>query len=139
MTKKYEATSDIMAEVDAPAEMEVQAHYGELQWIFRIEVPQSPQLCLDKPQTLCLAAIKDCDTSYSKDGFWEFKTAGKLTIIDLSTIQCVVGQIYYRGKLSLTKAEIWPISTLETVVRSCVGTLQGKHSVVHLKMCMYCM
>ena len=60
MTKKYEATSDIMAEVDAPAEMEVQAHYGKLQWIFRIEVPQSPQLHLDKPQTLCLAAIKDC-------------------------------------------------------------------------------
>ena len=83
-----------MAEVDAPAEMEVQVHYGELQWIFRIEVPQSPQLHLDKLQTLFLAAVKDCDTSYSKDGFWEFKTAGKLTIINLGTIQCVVGQIY---------------------------------------------
>ena len=43
--KKYEATSDIMAEVEnAPAEMEVWTYFGELQKIFRIEAPQSPQL-----------------------------------------------------------------------------------------------
>lgn len=97
--EKYEATSDIMAESEgAPAEMEVRTHYGELQQIFRIEVPQSPQLHLDQPQTLFLAAVKDCDTSLSADGFWEFKSAGKLTVIDLGTIQCVVGRINDRGK-----------------------------------------
>ena len=41
--KKYEATSDIMVEVEnTPAEMEVQTYFGEFQKIFRIEVPQSP-------------------------------------------------------------------------------------------------
>jgi hypothetical protein len=98
-SKKYEATSDIMAESeDAPAVMEVRTHYGELQQIFRVRVPQSSQLHLDQPQTLYLAAIKDCDTSFSEDGFWEFKTAGKLTVVDLGTIQCTVGRIYDRGK-----------------------------------------
>ena len=97
--KKYEATSDIMAEVqNAPAEMEVQTYFGEIQKIFRIEVPQSPQLCLDQPETLFLAAVKDCDATFSEDGFWEFKTAGKLVVIDIGTIQCVVGRIYDRGK-----------------------------------------
>lgn len=97
--KKYEATSDAMAESeDAPAEMEVRTHFGELQQIFRIEVPQSPHLHLDHPQTLFLAAIKDCDASFSEDGFWEFKTAGKLTVVDLGTIQCVVGRVYDQGK-----------------------------------------
>ena len=99
MTKKYEATCDIMAESeDAPAEMEVQTHFGELQQIFSIKVPQSSQLCLDEPQTLFLAAVKECDASFSEDGFWEFSTARKLTVIDLGTIQCVVGRIYDQGK-----------------------------------------
>ena len=41
--KMYEATSDIMVEVEnTPAEMEVQTYFGEFQKIFRIEVPQSP-------------------------------------------------------------------------------------------------
>ena len=83
---------------DAPAEMEVRTFYGELQQIFKIEVPRSSQLRLNQPQTLFLAAIKDCDASFNENGFWEFKSAGKLTVIDLGTIQCVVGRIYDRGK-----------------------------------------
>jgi hypothetical protein len=83
---------------DAPPEMEVRTHFGELQQIFRIEVPRSPQLHLNQPQKLFLAAVKDCDASFSEDGFWEFKTIGKLTVVDLGTIQCVVGRIYDRGK-----------------------------------------
>jgi hypothetical protein len=88
-----------MAEMgDAPSEMEVRTHFGELQQIFRIEVPQSSQLYLTQPESLFLAAVKYCKASFSEDGFWELKTAGKLTVIDLGTIQCAIGRIYDRGK-----------------------------------------
>ena len=88
-----------MAELeDAPAEMEVRTHYGELQQIFKVEVPRSLKLHLDQPATLFLAAVKDCDATFSEDGFWQFKTTGKLTVIDLGTIQCVVGRVFDRGK-----------------------------------------
>lgn len=97
--RKYEATSDIMAEFeDAPAEMEVHTYFGELQQVFSIRVPQSSQLHLDKPETLFLAAVKECDASFNEHGFWEFSAAGKLAVIDLGTIQCVVGRIYDQGK-----------------------------------------
>ena len=47
--------SDVMAEVgNGPAEMEVQMYFGECQKIFRIEIPQSPQLCCDPPETAAL-------------------------------------------------------------------------------------
>ena len=99
MINKYEATSDVMAELEnAPAEMEVQTYFGELQQIFSIKVPQSSQLHLNEPQTLFLASIKECDALFNEDGFWEFSSAGKLVVIDLGTIQCVVGRIYDRGK-----------------------------------------
>lgn len=83
---------------DAPAEMEVRTYFGELQQIFSIKVPQSPQLNLNEPETLFLAAVKECDASFSEDGFWEFSAARKLAVIDIGTIQCVVGRIYDRGK-----------------------------------------
>lgn len=88
-----------MAEFEGvPAVMEVQTYFGELQQIFSIKVPPSPQLHLTKPDTLFLAAVKDCDASMNEDGFWEFLTTGKLVVIDLGTIQCAVGRIHDRGK-----------------------------------------
>jgi len=99
MVTQYEATYDAMAELeDAPAEMEVRTYFGQLLQIFSIKVPQSPQLHLDKPETLFLAAVKECDASYSKDGFWEFSATNKLAVIDIGTIQCTVGRIYDQGK-----------------------------------------
>jgi len=78
--------------------MEVRTYFGELQQIFSIKVPQSSQLHLDEPETLFLAAVKECDVCFSEDGFWEFSTARKLVVVDLGTIQCVVGRIYDQGK-----------------------------------------
>lgn len=99
MMTKYEATYDAMAEFeDAPAEMEVRTYFGELQQIFSIKIPPSPQLHLDKPETLILAAVKECDASYSEDGFWEFSNTNKLAVIDIGTIQCAIGRIHDQGK-----------------------------------------
>jgi len=99
MVPKYEATYDAMAELeDVPAEMEVRTYFGQLQQIFSIKVPQSPQLHLDKPETLYLAAIRECDASYSEDGFGEFLATNKLAVIDIGTIQCAVGRIYDQEK-----------------------------------------
>jgi hypothetical protein len=97
--RKYEATSDHMAQFeDMPAEMEVHTYFGELQQIFSIKLPKSSQLNLNEPQTLFLAAVKECNASFNQGGFWEFSAAGRLVVIDLGTIQCAVGRVKDRGK-----------------------------------------
>ena len=99
ITSKYEATADVMAELaDAPPEMEVWTYFGELQQIFSIMVPQSSQLHLNEPGRLFLATVKECNTSFNKDGFWEFTAPRKLAVIDIGTIQCAVGWIFDQGK-----------------------------------------
>ena len=72
--------------------------FGELQRIIKIDVPATPQLNLEEPQTLFFAIIKQCNATQSREGFWEYAALGGLEAVDLGLVQCVVGRVFDRGK-----------------------------------------
>jgi len=78
--------------------MVLQTFFGELQQVIKIDVPATPQLNLKEPQTLFFAIIKQCNATQSKEGFWEYTTLGRLEVVNIGLIQCVVGRILDRGK-----------------------------------------
>ena len=80
------------------ADMVLETFFGELQRIVKINVPATPQLSLKEPQTLFFAIIKQCNATWSREGFWEYTVLGGLEAVDLGLVQCVVGRIFNRGK-----------------------------------------
>jgi len=78
--------------------MRVETFFGELQRIIKIDVPTTSKFNLKEPQTLFFAIVKQCGVIRSKEGFWEYTTLGGLGAVDIGLVQCVVGQIFDRGK-----------------------------------------
>ena len=77
--------------------MVLKTYFGELQRIVKINVPATPQLNLEEPQTLFFAIVKQCKAT-QKEGFWEYTVLGGLEAVDIGLIQCAVGRIFDRGK-----------------------------------------
>lgn len=78
--------------------MVLKSFFGELQRIVKITVPAASDLKLKEPQTLFYAIVRQCNANQSREGFWEYKELGGLEAVDIGLIQCVVGQIFDRGK-----------------------------------------
>ncbi|KAH9932674.1 Hsp70 protein-domain-containing protein, partial [Amylocystis lapponica] len=72
-----------------------QDFYGQLRRIFVLELPPSAELRTDEASTLLLAAIQSVKTQEASDVQQVFyKDDGALDVVDLASIQCVVGRVY---------------------------------------------
>ncbi|KAF9041439.1 hypothetical protein BJ165DRAFT_1530161 [Panaeolus papilionaceus] len=79
-----------------PEEMMEEYFFGRLLRTFVLDMPDAPE----RPQTLVLALVQQINARYDEDiGGFSYKEAdvGFKTdeIIDLHTIQCVVGRVYH--------------------------------------------
>jgi hypothetical protein len=65
---------------------------GQLKCILVLELPAATQLDLVEPMTLILALIQEVKAML-KDGIYFYKEFGVEEVVDLKTIQCVIGHI----------------------------------------------
>ena len=63
-------------------------------------MPAAPQLNLAEPTTVILALIQEVKATL-RDGIYTFKEFGTDEIVDLKTVQCVVGRVKDRGEWSI--------------------------------------
>lgn len=72
------------------------AFYGQLQNIFVVQLPASPELELDEPTTLILAGIQSCelDKQISALKMPLYSKMGRYEVVDMSCVQCLVGRVY---------------------------------------------
>jgi len=71
--------------------------FGQLKHILLLELPLAPRLNLAKPTTLILALIHKVKATLM-DGIYYYKDFGVEEVVDLNTVQCVVGRIKDRGE-----------------------------------------
>ena len=71
--------------------------FGQLKRILVLELLAAPQLGIAEPTTLILALIQEVKASL-KDGIYFYKEFGVEEVVDLKTVQCVVGRVKNRGK-----------------------------------------
>jgi hypothetical protein len=68
--------------------------FGQLKRILLVELPPAPQLDLTEPKTFILAVIQETKAML-KDGIHFYKDFGPEEVVDLKTVQCVVGRVKY--------------------------------------------
>jgi hypothetical protein len=78
-------------------EFELQIFFGQLQRIFVLELPSTSRLNLATPTTTILALIKNVKTTLI-DNVYYYKEFGVDEVVDLTTVQCVVGRIWDRDE-----------------------------------------
>jgi hypothetical protein len=66
--------------------------FGQLKLVLVLELPPAPQLNLTEPTTVILALIQEAKTEL-KDGIHFYKEFGAEEVVDLKTVQCVVGRV----------------------------------------------
>jgi hypothetical protein len=86
-----------------------QTFFGRLENILSFELPASAVLGLDQPQYVVFAVVKTCRLAQFEDENREsgelpidihyYSTWGSLDVVDLTTLQCVIGRIQI-GKLT---------------------------------------
>ena len=76
-------------------EFEVQNFFGQLQRILVLELPSTPRLNIAMPTTVILALIKNVKVTLT-DSVYYYKGFGADEVVDLTTVQCVVGRIWDR-------------------------------------------
>lgn len=68
--------------------------YGQLRHIFVVKLPATPELELEQPQTLILAAVTECKiTAHNDLDMHYYSTESPLQVVDMSSVQCLVGRI----------------------------------------------
>jgi hypothetical protein len=76
--------------------------YGQLQHIFVIEMPAARQLGVSNPEILILGAILTCNIEEHNDlDMHYYKTHGRTEVVDITTVQCLVGRIRDRGSWAI--------------------------------------
>jgi hypothetical protein len=73
-----------------------QTFFAELHRIIRLNIPASQDLHLPESEELLLAQVKTCKTEQDEFGHRKYSSLGGFEFIDLATIKCAVGRIYYR-------------------------------------------
>ncbi|KAJ7763802.1 hypothetical protein B0H16DRAFT_1718442 [Mycena metata] len=75
--------------------------YGELQNIFVVKLPPTPELQLPKETTLILAAVRVCTVTVKNDlDMHYYQKDGSVEVVDISSIQCLVGRLRTTDKKS---------------------------------------
>jgi hypothetical protein len=78
----------------------MQQFFGQLKRILVLEIPPTPELKLTTQTTIILAVIQNARTT-EKNGFYYYKDFGVDEVVDLSTVQCVVGRIWDRSEWAI--------------------------------------
>jgi hypothetical protein len=78
-------------------EFELQIFFGQLQRILVLELPSTARLNLATPTTIILALIKNVKATLT-DNIYRYKEFGTNEVVDLTTVQCVVGRIWDRDE-----------------------------------------
>ena len=65
-----------------------------------LELLPAPQLDLTEPTTLILALIQEVNVTL-RDGIYSYKEFGVEEVVNLKTVQCVVGRVKDRGKWAI--------------------------------------
>ena len=65
-----------------------------------LELPPAPQLKLTEPTTLILALVQEAKAEL-KDDIYFYKEFGAEEVVDLETVQCVVGRVKNGGKWAI--------------------------------------
>jgi hypothetical protein len=81
-------------------EFELQIFFGQLQRILVLELPSTPRLNLAMPTMIILALIKNVKTTFT-DNIYRYKELGVNEVVDLTTVQCVVGRIWDRDEWAI--------------------------------------
>ncbi len=88
-----------------PVVLEKQTFYGELQHILLVSLGPIPSATppLLRGEKLLLAVIRTCsiETSDERLDLHFYKQHGRTEVVDLTTIQCVVGRILDRGRYAI--------------------------------------
>jgi hypothetical protein len=76
--------------------------YGQLQHIFVIKMRAARQLGISNPGLLILGAILTCNIEEHNDlDMHYYKMHGRTEVVDITTIQCLVGRIQDRGSWAI--------------------------------------
>jgi hypothetical protein len=81
-------------------EFEEQNFFGQLGRIIVLNLPSTQKFHLAKPTTIIVAVIRAVKAKLT-DGIYYYKEFGVDEVVDLETIQCVVGRIQDRGRWAL--------------------------------------
>ena len=81
-------------------DFEEQNFFGQLSHILVLELPTAQKLHLTEPTTVIVAVIREVKAKLM-DGIYYYKEFGADEVVDLETVQCVVGRIKDRGKWAL--------------------------------------
>jgi hypothetical protein len=74
--------------------------FGQLNRILLIELPSTQRLNLDEPTTVIVALIREVKATL-RNGIYYYKDFGVDEVVDLTTLQCVVGRIQDRDEWAI--------------------------------------
>jgi hypothetical protein len=80
--------------------LELKTFYGQIQHVILVKMPATQDLSLSEPDTLVLASIRNCDVVEKRTnglGMRYYKKEGYTEVVDIGTIQCLVGRIFDRN------------------------------------------
>ena len=78
----------------------MQNFFGQLNHIFLVELPSAQRLNLDRPTTVILALIREVKATL-RNGIYYYKNFGADEVVDLNTLQCVVGRVQDRDEWAI--------------------------------------
>jgi hypothetical protein len=81
-------------------DFEEKVFFGQLKRILILDLPPARELHLAKPTTVILALIQEVKATL-RDGIYYYKEFGVDEVVDLNTVQCVVGRIEDRGEWAI--------------------------------------
>jgi len=81
-------------------DFEEKTFFGQLNCILVLDLPAAPRLNLVDPTTVILALIQEVKTTL-RDGIYTYKEFSAEELVDLKTLQCVVGRVKDRGEWSI--------------------------------------
>ena len=81
-------------------DFELRNFFGQLKRIFLLELPSAQRLNLDRPTTVIVALIREAKATL-RNGIYYYKNLGVDEVVDLSTLQCVVGRIEDRDEWAI--------------------------------------
>ena len=78
----------------------MQNFFGQLNRILLLELPSSQRLNLDEPTIVIVALIREVKATL-RNGIYYYQNFGGDEVVDLSTLQCVVGRIRDRDEWAI--------------------------------------
>ena len=81
-------------------DFEEKTFFGQLHRILVLELQAAQRLDLAQPTTVILALIQQVKATL-RDGIYTYKGFGAEEVVDLNTVQCVIGRVKDRGVWSI--------------------------------------